>query len=72
VQGTRTAKVDVTPAPGTVLTKGNKGTGPQVLVVSTPDGVGYQLNGDRSHQHFGPGELIAGGARNGWTYFGLE
>jgi hypothetical protein len=72
VQGTRTAKVHVTPAPGTVLTKGNKGTGPQVLVVSTPDGVGYQLNGTVHTSISAPAELIAGGARNGWTYFGLE
>jgi hypothetical protein len=72
VQGTRTAKVHVTPAPGTVLTKGNKGTGPQVLVVSTPDGVGYQLNGTVHTSISAPAEILAGGARNGWTYFGLE
>jgi hypothetical protein len=72
VTGTRSKVTHVTPAPGTVLTKGNKGTGPQVLVVSTPDGVGYQLNGTVHTSISAPAEILAGGARNGWTYFGLE
>jgi hypothetical protein len=74
VQGTRTKVNHVTPAPGTVLTKGNKGTGVHVEVIGAADGVAYKLltTGETFDAISTVAAAIAGGQRNGWTFFGLE